>query len=88
MAGLHTPVTSAPKAFAISTAKVPTPPDAPTTTTVCPGCTSALSRTAWRAVPAEIGTAAASSNESPAGLRASMPGSTFAYSAKDPAQVP
>ena len=36
---LHTPVTSAPKAFAICTANGPTPPDAPLIKTVCPGLT-------------------------------------------------
>ena len=36
LAVLQTPVTSAPKALAICTAKVPTPPDAPITITVCP----------------------------------------------------
>src|SRR6266568_4889523 len=33
---LHTPVTSAPNAFAICTANVPTPPDAPLMRTFCP----------------------------------------------------
>ena len=37
----QTPVTSAPRAFAICTAKVPTPPEAPLIRTFCPGCTSA-----------------------------------------------
>ena len=39
---LHTPVTSAPNALAICTAKVPTPPDAPMTSTRWPGCTRAV----------------------------------------------
>ena len=34
---LHTPVTSAPNAFAICTAKLPTPPDAPMISTFSPG---------------------------------------------------
>ena len=47
---LHTPVTCAPKALAICTANVPTPPDAPTISTCCPGRTRPASRSAWRAV--------------------------------------
>src|SRR5436305_13858098 len=58
---LHTPVTLAPKALAICTANVPTPPDAPVTSTVCPGCTLAISRSACRAVKADTGIAAACS---------------------------
>ena len=71
---LHTPVTSAPSAFAICTANVPTPPPAPTISTFCPGRTFALSRSAWRAVTPEIGTAAASSNERLSGLGTSFSG--------------
>src|SRR3982750_1402976 len=56
---LATPVTSAPKLLAICTANVPTPPDAPRTSTLCPGRTRPWSRTAFRAVVAETGTAAA-----------------------------
>src|SRR5947209_12312241 len=52
---LHTPVTLAPKALAICTANVPTPPDAPVIRTVCPGCTLAISRSACRAVKADTG---------------------------------
>ena len=40
-----------------------------------PGCTRPLSRTAWSAATAEMGTAAACSNDRFAGLRASCPGS-------------
>ena len=49
LAVLQTPVTSAPEALAIWTAKVPTPPDAPMISTCWPGCTFAL-RTACSAV--------------------------------------
>jgi hypothetical protein len=59
---LHTPVTSAPKDFAICTANVPTPPDAPLIKTFCPGRTLPSSRMACRAVSAARGTAAACSN--------------------------
>ena len=58
-AALHTPVTSPPKDLAIWMAKVPTPPDAPTISTLRPAWTCPWSRTAWRAVRAEMGTAAA-----------------------------
>src|SRR5437899_1119246 len=58
---LQTPVTSAPSAFAICTANVPTPPDAPMTRTVCPGRSSPLSRSPCSAVIAARGTAAACS---------------------------
>jgi hypothetical protein len=36
---LQTPVTFAPNDFAICTANVPTPPDAPLTSTLCPART-------------------------------------------------
>ena len=88
MAVLQTPVTSAPKAFAICTAKVPTPPDAPMISTCWPGWTFALPRIAWSAVDAEMGTAAACSKERFAGLGASMLASARAYSANDPSQEP
>ena len=81
---LHTPVTSAPKALATCTANVPTPPDAPMTSTFSPGCTFALSRTACSAVRAEIGTAAACSNDRFAGLGASRSARATANSAKEP----
>ena len=87
LAVLQTPVTSAPEALAIWTAKVPTPPDAPMIRTCWPGCTFAL-RTAWSAVDPEIGTAAACSKERFAGFAASMLGLARAYSAKDPSHVP
>ena len=47
---LHTPVTSAPYDFAICTANVPTPPDAPLIKTFCPGWTFPLSRRPCNAV--------------------------------------
>jgi hypothetical protein len=53
------PVTSASSALASCTAKVPTPPDAPMISTFCPACIWPWSRRAWRAVDAELGTAAA-----------------------------
>src|SRR4030065_379787 len=59
---LHTPVTSAPSAFAICTANVPTPPDAPLIRTFCTGRTCPLSRRPWRAVTAGPGAAAAPSH--------------------------
>ena len=43
---LHTPVTSAPSALATCTANVPTPPDAPLTSTFCPGWTPAMQSSA------------------------------------------
>src|SRR3954467_10668364 len=85
---LHTPVTSAPNAFAIWTAKVPTPPDAPVIRTCCPVWTRPWSRTAWRAARAETGTAAAWSKDSLAGLGASLSGRARAYSANDASPMP
>src|SRR5919107_270400 len=58
---LHTPVTCAPNALAICTPNVPTPPDAPTTSTRWPAWTRPRSRRACRAVTADTGTAAACS---------------------------
>src|ERR671911_1528561 len=77
-----TPVTTAPRAFAICTVNVPTPPPAPVTTTVLPGDTSA----AWsarNAVAPEIGTAAASSKDRRGGLAATLPTGTTANSAEE-----
>ena len=59
---LDTPVTSAPRALAICTANVPTPPDAPLISTFCPGWTLPSSRRSCRAVEADTPTAAACSN--------------------------
>src|SRR2546421_10151056 len=67
---LHTPVTSAPNDFAIWTAKVPTPPDAPLIKTFCPGWTFPLSRTACNAVMPAMSTEAACSKVTFAGFSA------------------
>src|SRR5918994_1299882 len=78
-----TPVTTAPRAFAICTVNVPTPPPAPVTNTFVPGDTSA----AWSArsaVAPEIGTAAASSKDSRGGFAATFPTGTTANSANEP----
>src|SRR3954470_16264313 len=85
---LHTPVTAAANDLAICTANVPTPPDAPTIKTFCPGRTPPLSRRPRRAVQAEVGTAAAWSKVRLAGLGASVSSRAQAYSAKAPSQVP
>jgi hypothetical protein len=45
---LHTPVTSAPKDLAICTANVPTPPDAPMISTLCPGSIPVIAQTLQR----------------------------------------
>ena len=65
---LHTPVTSAPNVFAICTANVPTPPDAPLIRTLSPGLTLPLSRRPCKAVTPAIGTHAAWSNVTLAGF--------------------
>jgi hypothetical protein len=85
---LHTPVTSAPNALASWTAKLPTPPEAPMTTTCWPGWTPPVSRSAWRAANPEMGTAAASSELRLVGFRASWLSGTEADSAKDPSHQP
>src|SRR5437667_120891 len=84
---LDTPVTFRPTVFARCTANEPTPPDAPTIRTSCPDWMSPL-RSPWRAVPPEIGTAAACSNVRFAGFRASLASGADAYSAKEPSAVP
>ena len=82
---LHTPVTSAPNALASCTAKVPTPPDAPLTSTLCPARIRPLSRSACRAVNAATGTDAACSNVRPAGLVITAPSwRMLMYSARVP----
>ena len=58
---LQTPVASSPNAFASWTASVPTPPEAPFTSTLLPLPNAPLSRSACSAVTAAIGPAAASS---------------------------
>src|SRR5450759_2156166 len=55
---LQTPVTSAPSAFAICTANVPTPPDAPMTRTFCPARSCPQSRSPCSAVAAAFPIAA------------------------------
>jgi hypothetical protein len=85
---LATPVTSAPYAFAIWTANVPTPPEAPMTSTRSRAVTCPWSRTAWSAVSPEIGRAAACSNVRCRGLGASFAAAAGAYSAKPPSATP
>ena len=85
---LHTPVTSAPNDFAICTANVPTPPDAPLIRIFCPGCAFALSRTACNAVSPAISTEPACSNVMLAGFRATPFSETETYSAKAPVFQP
>ena len=68
---LQTPVTSAPIDFAICTANVPIPPDAPLIRTVWPGWTLPWSRSAWqRDQSPATATAAACSNVRLAGFGA------------------
>src|SRR6266566_2251045 len=74
------PVTSAPNDLAICTANIPTPPEAPTIRTCCPGWIPPALRKAWRTVKAEVGTAAACSKVRFAGLGASMSARASAYS--------
>src|SRR4028118_1518028 len=57
----HTPVTRPPNALAICTAKVPTPPDAPTMSTSCPGSIRPWSRSPCKAGKPETARAAACS---------------------------
>ena len=83
----HTPVTSAPSAFAICTANEPTPPDAPVTSTVWPGCTFAISRRACSAVMPDVGTAAASVIDKPGGTGTRFSALTHAYWASAPEPV-
>src|SRR6266851_10176330 len=85
---LQTPFTSAPKDLAICTAYIPRPPEAPTIRTFCCGWIPPALRKAWRAVEAEVGTAAACSKVRFTGLGASMSCRAHAYSAKAPSQVP
>src|SRR5215207_9580916 len=85
---LHTPVTSAPNDLAMCTANVPTPPDAPLTSTCCPGRIRPLSRSPCRAVSPATGTAAACSNDTLAGFSTSPSSATATYSASVPAPAP
>ena len=79
-----TAVTWAPSARAICTANWPTAPAAPLTRTRSPGCTAASLRTVNRAISAEVGTAAASTNETPSGMRSRAASGAFTYSANVP----
>src|ERR687891_426511 len=81
---LDTPVTSAPSAFAICRAKVPTPPEAPLIRTRVPDWTLPTSRTALSAVRPDMTDAAASSNASPAGFLMSCDAGTTVNSANVP----
>ncbi len=81
MSAWSTPVTSAPRAFAIWTASMPTPPPAPLTSTLRPGCTLARPRRFVSAMKPAVGTAAACTNVTLAGLRASTSSGTATYSA-------
>ena len=85
---LHTAVTSAPSAFAICTANVPTPPAAPLTRTCCPGSRRPWSRSAWRAVQPAMGTAAACSKVTSGGFTAKSSSVPRTYSAKAPPLEP
>jgi hypothetical protein len=78
-------VTSAPKCAASWTAKVPTPPDAPFTSTFMPCRTFTVSRMAHSAVTPDMTEAAASSNPTPAGIGASRSAGTTVNSANAPA---
>src|SRR4029450_12616990 len=84
---LVTAVTSAPKALASWTAKLPTPPLAPLIRTVWPGWSSPWWRRPWGAVVAAIGTAAASSNDRLAGLDETKPTGAATEAAKPPEAV-
>ena len=81
---LLTPVTCAPRAFAIWTANGPTFPDAPLTSTRVPGPMPSPPRRPWRARIAAWGMVAATSNGTPAGLAAQARSGAHAYSAKAP----
>ena len=81
MRPLATAVTRAPMAREIWTANVPTPPDAPLTSTWSPAARFASSRSACRAVNAASGTLAASSKARPGGITATVPSVATAYSA-------
>ena len=84
---LQTPVTCAPRAFAICTAKVPTPPLAPVTSARFPAASPA-SRQPWSAVHPAVGSVAACTAEIPAGRRTSWPAGTRTSSANAPVHQP
>ncbi|MGA2141820.1 MAG: hypothetical protein ABSG94_05290 [Brevinematales bacterium] len=73
-------MTFAPFSRANWTAKSPTPPAAPWTTTVCPAFTPASS-TVCHAVRDPVGRAAANSKERPSGFKATSLSDARAYSA-------
>src|SRR6185437_4091690 len=85
---LHTPVTFAPTDFAICTANVPTPPDAPLINTLSPGWTFPWSRTAASAVNAESPTAADCSDVRLVGSGRRSLAAAHAYSANAPLHQP
>src|SRR2546423_12176447 len=85
---LQIPVTLASNDFAICTANVPTPPDAPLISTLCPGCTFPWSRTAARAVNAESPTAADCSDVRFVGLGSRLLSAAHTYSANAPLHQP
>ena len=80
----QTPVTCAPNAFAIWTAKGPTFPDAPLTRTLSPGSMRLLPRRFCNARMPDCGTVAASSKLMLGGLWAHACSAAQAYSAKAP----
>ncbi len=84
LAVLQTPVTWAPKAFAIWTAKGPTLPDAPLISTLLPGLIRSPRLRPWMARMAACGMVAASSKVRLAGIRAQACSGAHAYSAKAP----
>jgi hypothetical protein len=81
---LHTPMTSAPSAFAIWTANVPTPPEAPLIRTWVPSPTLPRSRMAISAVRPDMTDAAASSKVSPTGFLMNLDAGTTVNSANVP----
>ena len=76
------PITWAPRAFAICTARCPTPPAAPRTSALCPGSTAAVSTRACHAVSPASGSAAASTSLRRCGVRASWRDGDVTYSAR------
>ncbi len=83
---LQTAATLAPNARASCTANVPTPPDAPLTSTVWPDSIRPMSRRASSAVMAAAGIAAASSYDRVLGLGVKRLSLTVVYSAKPPSR--
>jgi hypothetical protein len=81
-------VTSAPSALTSCTVNVPTPPNAPITSTCCPGQTRPWSRTPCRPVHAQTEMAAACSRVSRFGLRTSLSTAAQAYCANEPRATP